>query len=312
MMPPVNPVRISVIIPSYNPVAGNISAVLKALKAQTYPLSNWELIIIDNNSTNGVLDNADLSWHSAAIRIKEQKQGLTYSRLAGFGFARGSIIVMVDDDNLLDTQYLEQVAGLFDADDLLGAAGGRSLPLFETPPPDWLKEFYGCLALRDLGDQVLTSEWAGIYPAAAPIGAGMAIRTTALHSYLKKAGSTEQLFTDRTGSSLSSGGDNDIVLDILTSGWRTGYYPALSLMHIIPAARTQPAYVARLINEINKSWVQVLSSHQISPWKKIPAWTLPIRKLKVWFSYRAWKSPIHYIKWRAACGLFEGQSAINK
>ncbi|MFC0514570.1 glycosyltransferase [Mucilaginibacter angelicae] len=306
-----NMTEISVIIPSYNPDAGNINAVLQALRAQTYPCFNWELIIVDNNSTNGVLQNIDLSWHGMAVVIREQKQGLTYSRLAGFKAAKGRIVVMVDDDNLLDPGYLDNVAVIFSADSTLGAAGGKSVPIFETPPPAWLKEFYGSLALRDPGDEILTSKWEEVYPAAAPIGAGMAIRKTALRSYLEKTGGVKQVIADRSGSSLASGGDNDIVLEILRSGWRTGYYPALSLKHIIPAARMQPGYVAKLLNNTNKSWVQVLASHQISPWKKIPKWTLPFRKARSWFSCRAWKSPAQYIKWQAACGLFEGQAAIN-
>lgn len=303
---------ISVIIPTYNPGAGHIHAALEALRAQTCPLSAWELIIIDNNSDNGVLQEVDLSWHVNARLIKEPQQGLTYSRLAGFRAAIGEIIIMVDDDNLLDTSYLENVISIFGNNGKIGAAGGKSLPVFETAAPAWLEEFYGSLALRDPGGETVISAWEGIYPKLAPIGAGMAIRKTALLSYLEKTSRTSRIITDRKGNSLASGGDNDIVLEILKSGWQVGYYPSLVLKHIIPAVRMLEPYIARLLNNTNKSWVQVLASHHICPWPGIPKWTLPFRKARAWYSCLAWKGPVNYIKWKAACGLFEGQAAIKQ
>jgi len=113
--------------------------------------------------------------------------------------------------------------------------------------------------------------------------------------------------SDRRGNELTSGGDNDIVLSILESGWDVAYFPELSLTHLIPATRLQPEYLARLNHGIAKSWMQVLSKHQCNPWPPIPAWTVRIRKMKAWFTYRAWAGPVQRICWSGACGHFEGR-----
>ena len=95
--------QISVILPTFNPSKDRILQTLTGLKNQTLDHSVWELIIIDNNSNNQVLSQVELNWHRKARIIKEYKQGLTFARLAGFLEAKGELIVMVDDDNILYT-----------------------------------------------------------------------------------------------------------------------------------------------------------------------------------------------------------------
>ncbi|GAB2698888.1 hypothetical protein GCM10027037_24080 [Mucilaginibacter koreensis] len=293
-------ISISVIIPTYNPKAHILRRTLQALREQTLPLQHWELVMVDNNSADAI--DADISWHLHSCIIREPKPGLTSARLAGIKASVGSIIVMVDDDNLLDHNYLKNALDIFTRHPFMGAAGGKSIPDFEIPPPAWLKEFYNNLALRNPGEYESVSKWDNKYPADAPIGAGMVLRRQALKTYISK----KHTISDRSGNALSSGGDNDMVIEALKSGWQVGYFPSLSLTHVIPAARMSEHYLANLIHQTNKSWVQLLHSHQICPWPNISALSLPFRKAKAWFTYRAWKKPIGYIKWRGACGLFDG------
>ena len=297
---------ISVIIPTYNPRQKALNQTLQALKDQTLATSLWELIVVDNNSQPPV--SVDLGWHPAARLVVAQQQGLTYARLKGFEQATGEIVVMLDDDNVPDKNYLENILAIFTSHPQLGAVGGKSLPLFEAPPPAWLNEFYASLALRDLGETTLLAAWQNQYPACAPIGAGMGIRMKALQPYIERQETRVDIITDRLGGSLASGGDNDIVIGILKAGWQVGYFPALRLQHIIPAQRMTVKYMARLLKETNRSWIRVLQKHHICPWEKIPAWSVPFRKLKAWFTYKAPKNEVNYIRWRGACGMYEALS----
>jgi glycosyltransferase involved in cell wall biosynthesis len=299
---------LSVIIPTYNPDANRLKKTLEALQHQTLEFDKWELIIVNNNSTHPI--QADLSWHPNSSIISETRQGLTYARLKGFDNASGHLIVMVDDDNVLAADYLKNIVDIFEAHPTLGAVGGKSLPIFETPPPVWLKQFYGSLALRDLGENTMISGWENKYPDCAPIGAGMGIRKTALAAYITKTNSHKSVITDRTGNSLSSGGDNDLVIELLKSGWQVGYFPSLVLQHIIPQKRMEPDYLARLEFATNRSWVMLLNSHGINPWKKIAVWTLPLRKLKSWFGFKVMGNKTNYIKWQGYCGMLKGLAEI--
>jgi glycosyltransferase involved in cell wall biosynthesis len=297
---------ISVIIPTYNPDPARLQLILEALANQTLAPGFWELILVDNNSSNNFSRDMELSRYNNLKIVQEKKQGLTYARVKGFLEARGDLIILVDDDNVLDRNYLQEALKIYHNYPAIGVYGGKSIPIFETTQPNWLNDFYKSLALRDHGGAVLIDDWQNKFPEHAPIGAGMVIRKSALGSYVSKITSGTTITTDRIGDLLSSGGDNDIVLEILKSGWRCGYFPELILHHLIPEERLSVSYLAKLLNHSSKSWIQLLDSHDINPWAKIPAWTVPLRKLKAWFIFGAWKNAPNYIKWRGICGKYDG------
>lgn len=305
---------VSVIIPAHNPDPKRLRSVLLGLREQTLPGDQWETILIDNASTR---------WPDAAFfaslgltqfsSIAEPSPGLSFARRRGLTAARAPLAVLVDDDNVLDHEYLSQVGRIFTDHPRLGAIGGRIAPLFEAEPHPWMQEFFPLLALRDLGDRPIISSTlrpAGAkqaeYPAAAPIGAGMALRRESIQHWLERFG--QDALPDRQGDQLSSGGDNDIVFSILESGWSVGYFPELRLTHLIPASRIRPDYLARLNRGIQQSWMQVLIRHGANPWPQIPAWTVPFRQAKAWLTHRAWSSPAARIRWSGACGHFEGRA----
>lgn len=304
---------LSVIICTHNPLADSFDRVLQALQAQTLPRSDWELLIIDNASQEPIAADS-VSWHPAARVIREEQIGLTVARLRGFREATQEFMVFVDDDNVLEAEYLSHVVQIFQVHPELGAIGGKSLPEFELAPPSWITEFYNILALRDFGETSLMTftSFTTTYPAFAPAGAGMALRRRAFASYaMRVVHSSTRLALGRTGNQLISGEDNDIILSLLHAGWEVGYFPQLQLTHLISADRVQPSYLARLNQASSRSWVQVLSIHGIPLWHKIPGWTVLPRKIKAFFRYRPWQSSIAYVRWCGACGLFEGQSTLQ-
>lgn len=307
--------KLSVVLPTHAPHRSRLLRTLAGLGAQTLPAAAWEAVVIDNASS-APLTAAELAPPGpAGLRVvHEPALGLTPARRRGFNETRGEFIVMVDDDNVLAPDYLARVLEIFARDPQLGAIGGKSLPEFEVAPPAWAREFDGLLACRDLGDAIQVCRsicdprtGRNEYPLCAPLGAGMALRRTALATWLVEPSSAQ--VSDRRGRELTSGGDNDIALTLARHGWALGYFPGLVLTHLIPAARTQRDYLARLNRGIAKSWVQVLEKHGANPWPAIPAWTVPLRQLRAWFTYCAWSGPAAYIHWQGACGHFEGRVA---
>lgn len=305
--------KLSVIIPTHNPHPRRLQRTLEGLRAQTLPTDQWETLLIDNDSRPPV-DLAALSTLGPAnLRlVREPHLGLSAARRRGLTEARGALCVLVDDDNVLAPDYLAHVIRLFAAHPTVGALGGRSDPEFESPPRASFRQFDDLLACRDLGPRAIIST--GLhdenigrneYPLCAPIGAGLALRKEAAQLWLARADDT--LFSDRRGKELSSSGDNEIVLNIMQRGWEVAYFPELSLLHLIPTARTKVAYLARLNRSIQKSWIEVLIGYNASPWPQISAWTAPLRKLKAWFTHRAWSGFAGYIRWKGACGHFEGR-----
>ena len=309
---------ISVIIPTHNPNQLRLQRTLSGLSKQTLPNNQWELIIIDNATPDPqYVSSFDLSWHKSSKIVVENQLGLTKARVAGIKASRGQYIIFVDDDNVLDSSYLENTVNIFYEDPKLGAIGGKSLPEFEVEPKSWVKDFWICLALRDLGEEIQNYSYYNSsnaekqYPFFAPIGAGMALLKEAAIFYVDSlAKDSNRMSLDRTGKSLQSGGDCDINLTLLEAGWGVGYFPQLQLTHLIYANRLTKDYLARLNYASSRSWIQVLDCHNIRPWKKIPQWSVLPRQLKAFFSCQAWKSSSAFIQWRGNCGMFEGLAAL--
>ena len=305
---------ISVVIPTRNPHPGRLARTLAGLASQSLDRNAWELILVDNGSTPALArENQPLLTSLAANILVEPLVGLTPARLAGIRASRGEVLVFVDDDNVLAPDYLVAVARRFAASATLAAAGGPVVPEWETPPPAWTTEFHGLLALRDLGPSPKTAYGgpAAPWPDFAPVGAGLAVRHPHACAYATAlVTDPRRLELDRTGASLASGGDNDLVFGALHAGGDVGYFPELRLTHLIPASRLDPAYLARLNEGIMRTWVRVLALHGQCPWPPIPRWSVHLRVLRAWFRFQAWRSPAHHIRWRGAVGQFLGQADL--
>jgi GT2 family glycosyltransferase len=308
-------VAVSVVISTHAPNEPRLRRTLEGLRAQTLSLSRWQLVLVDNASPNpAVFDQFDLSWHPAGKLVREPRLGLTYGRFAGVKASSAPLLVLVDDDNVLAPDYLETVIDLFERHAAVGALGGRSIPEWEVTPEPWVHEFSGCLALRNRDEErIADRKTEPGYPSCAPLGAGMSIRRAALEPWLRmveEAGGN--VTTGRRGKLLTSGEDNDIVLTALAAGWAVGYFPQLSLTHLIPAGRITREYLARLSHGIARSWVEVLDRHGIRPWSPVPAWSVQLRKMRAWFRFRAWRDAPSYVRWKGACGTFEGRALLER
>src|SRR6478609_179898 len=100
--------EVSVIICTHNPREHILLRAVEGLRRQTLPVSRWEFVLIDNASAKPVAEYLDLTWHAAGRIVREDELGLTPARLRGIAETRGDLVIFVDDDNVLDPDYLEQ------------------------------------------------------------------------------------------------------------------------------------------------------------------------------------------------------------
>ena len=307
--------NLSVIICAYNPNKTNFEKVIQSLKIQSLAKVDWELIVVDNNSPVPIATWLNLDWHPDAKIVQEQNPGLIHARIAGTHSAKYEYLVSVDDDTPLFPDYLEQAKEIFSRFPDIGIIGGRSFPIYEIAPPNYINEFQSFLAIRDLGEtEVLVCLTAGEslteYPEHAPIL--IAPRKACMLEYIsffKENAISETL--GRKAESLASGEDNDINLFIFKKGFKLGYFPQLKFYHIIPSKRLNPKYFERMAYESNRSWVKVLNLHNILPWQPIKSFTLPFRIVKSYFQKKAWQNEVNYIKWKASCGIFKGLTEVK-
>lgn len=247
---------LSVIICTHNPRLDYLRRVLEALRAQTLPVDQWELIVVDNASDRALAKEWDLSWHPLARHVREDELGLTPTRLRGIAESKGEILVFVDDDNVLDEDYLEHVLRIARSYTFLGAWGGTIRCEFEIQPEKWMRPLLGNLGQKEFSDAIWSNnpeDWR-----AQPCGAGLCVRMEVARAYAKRlAIEPKRRKLDRVGRALSGCGDFDLVQTSPDLGKGFGTFPQLRMTHLIPKARMHPNYIIQLY-QANDAWHIVL------------------------------------------------------
>jgi len=234
----------SVIICAHNPRRDYLQRVLDALKAQTVPKDEWELLLIDNGSRQPMAPEWDLSWHPLGRVIREDELGLTPARLRGIRESRGALLVWVDDDNVLHSDYLAEASKIAGAYPFIGAWGGRILAEFDVPPALNDVPFLRYLAIRDV-EEVVWVNTIDFYKTV-PWGAGMCIRPAVANEYLSLVTrDPRRRILDRKGELIFAGGDSDMALCARRLGMGMGLFPSLKLAHLISEDRLRKGFLVR-------------------------------------------------------------------
>lgn len=237
--------NLSVIICTHNPRPDYLQRTLDALKVQALPKEQWELLLIDNASKEPLKNGWDMSWHPHARHVREDELGLTPARLRGMKESTGELLVFVDDDNLLTEDYLEQVSRLSNEWPMLGVFGGQIFPVFETPPPEYIKGYYHLLACREF----IADRWSNIPTEneSLPCGAGICVRRSVALKYLESVKNASiRTILGRKGVFLNAGEDSDLAFTACDMGLGMGEFRLLKLYHLIPGRRLEEDYLVRL------------------------------------------------------------------
>ena len=116
---------------------------IHSILAQDVPQNSYELIIVDNNSTDNTREVfTESSVEHPNIRyFHEEKQGLSHARNRGLKEARGEYIVYIDDECILPPGYLALVFGIIDKikPDIFG---GPIKAYYDFERPHWIKDEY--------------------------------------------------------------------------------------------------------------------------------------------------------------------------
>lgn len=237
--------HVSVIIPTHNPRLDHLQAALAGLQGQDLPLSEWEVIVVDNKSEPSLLERIDLSWHPQARVVREEKVGLTQARLAGCQQAIGDLLVLVDDDNVLASEYLGECVRIAKEWPCLGTWSGTINPRYELPalaPPSSL---HPLLTLRSVSADCWSND-CNHHPST-PWGAGLCIRAAVAKRYCEELALTPiRRMLDLQGQRLLYGGDTDIAYTGCRMGLGKGVFARLVMEHLIPANRCSEEYLRRV------------------------------------------------------------------
>ena len=230
---------VSVVLCAHNPHLRYLQATLDGLREQDLPTDRWELLLIDNCSEPPLVDVLDISWHPRGRIVSESRLGLAQARRRGYVEATGQLLVHCDDDTVLCKDYLSQAALIYQTHPWIGSFGGQQLPQFEVAPKCELERSFG-------GERLVTTDiWSNILDdtRTMPWGAGMCLRRAVVDEYLQQVeNDPRRLILGRSGSRLVTGEDIDLNYVAVRTGFGTGLFKGLSLVHFIPPEKATRAH----------------------------------------------------------------------
>lgn len=125
-----------------------LAGVLGDLARQRFDPCRFEVLVVDNNSTDntpGVVASAAHECPNVHY-LREPRQGLAHARNCGWRQARGAWVAYTDDDCRLPPDWLERARRIGESG---GPAvfGGPYRPFFLEQPPRWFRDEYGSASL---------------------------------------------------------------------------------------------------------------------------------------------------------------------
>lgn len=235
---------LTVVVPTYNPRMDHFERVLRSLREQTQPLSDWDLLVVDNNSTTPLFQQIDLSWHPNAAVVVEPAQGKMNAIATAFRRTHSELIMFLDDDTPAAADLIAETLLIERRHLTLGTWSPRVELEFEDPssvPPPRLRPL--------LSERVIDRErWSNDpdHPPSTPWGGGMTVRRAVADAYLAQtAVAPDRLRLDPMGDQPGYGGDTDLSYTGCSIGLGMGVFPQLRITHLIPKRRSSVDYLLR-------------------------------------------------------------------
>jgi glycosyltransferase involved in cell wall biosynthesis len=202
------------------------------------------VLVVDNASTDGTESVVrDVAGRSDVCHIRVDYMfvptpGKPHALNAGIAATDGELIGLIDDDEEVDAGWFEAIARHFGSDTELDFIGGRCLPIWGAPRPEWLGPGYlGVIGWVDPGPapRRMDREYPGIL-----MGGNAVIRRSAID----RAGLYSTALS-RTGTKLLGCEDEDMYHRLLAVNARGRYVPDLVIHHHVPAGRLTRRYFRR-------------------------------------------------------------------
>jgi glucosyl-dolichyl phosphate glucuronosyltransferase len=273
--------EISVVICSYNRADYIINAIA-SLEHQTLEHSEFEVIVVDNNS----IDNTEelvmeyIRKHPGfdCHYLTESRQGASFARNTGAAFSRSPLLCFMDDDAVAEPDYLERIIKFFKSHDDAGGLGGRIIPLYIPAEPKWMSHFVSSL----VGNFDYSKEPTVFEPGKYPLESNMVVRK----SDFDAIGGFNTDLPGVKGTLRIGGEGKDFFLRLQALQRKIYYDPAVIVQHVVEVKKLTPEYMYRVASGIGRG--ERVRTKAISQWSYIKKIFEYIYKLKGSIVLGAW------------------------
>lgn len=218
-----------------------------------FPGIQWEVVVVDNASTDDTVQAASSIWEKvgepAPMRIiSEPRLGVGYARYRGIEEAKYEFISFIDDDNWVDSDYVQIGFDVMRRHPDVGACGSLNEAVSDADLPWWFESFHRSYAVGPQSETPgdITSNDGVLW------SAGMLLRKSAIQE-LMDHGFHPMVVGARGGKILMRSEDYEMCLALRLRGWKLWYEPKLKLKHYLPAERLDWTYLRRLLRGVGAS-----------------------------------------------------------
>ncbi len=240
--------RLSLIVATYNR-ADRLQPMLLSLLNQSALAEVWEAIIVNNNSSDNTIEVVEnfIATHNCVniSLVTEREQGLSHARNCGIESSKSPLIAIIDDDEQIESTYIQSYIDFFDTHANVAAAGGAIIAKYEGERPSWLSHFVEIPIANPIGE----SSVAHPFPSnKIPGGGNMAIRRSVIERY----GAFDPAL-GRTGERLIGGEESNLFDRLRRGGEQVWFVPRAAIYHNIGAEKLERSYLNRLWYNIGVS-----------------------------------------------------------
>jgi glucosyl-dolichyl phosphate glucuronosyltransferase len=292
-------VNITVILCTFNRCR-MLEKALESVAGSSLPDSvDWEVLIVDNNSTDqtsDVVENFRLRYPGKFRYLFEPRSGKSRALNAGVREARGTTLAFIDDDVVVDPNWLQNLTAPLRNGVCAGVAG-RILPERGFSPPRWIlladRDALAPLAIFDPDREAGPLD-------TSPFGANMAFEKRVFE---KHGGFRTDLGPEPGRGTPQKCEDSEFGQRLLAARESLRYEPTAIVYHSVPPNRTQKKYFLAWWFDKSRSDIRAFGVPTDTKWfaarvplylfRRLAAWTVrwmvavePSRrffcKLKVW------------------------------
>lgn len=213
-------IQASVIIPTYNR-ADIIIRSLETWTRQGLPDKDYEVIVVDNNSTDTTEDILQkfISGYPNFKYLKELNQGSTNARHAGAKLAQSNILIFADDDGLFNENCILEILKVYQSNPVIAAVAGKIDILWDKTPPEWILPYEFMLGKLRYGNEVI-------------IGHDLYLNGGLFSIRKEIFDELEGFNPDLIGNYLVGDGDTGLVLKLHKENKLIGWTPFAQMQHL--------------------------------------------------------------------------------
>jgi len=239
--------KLSIVICSYNR-AQYIGDALDSLYNQTSSLSDFEVMLVDNNSTDGTPE-VYKSWREHYPDgnfqyLTEHRQGASYARNTGAAHAQTDWLCFMDDDAVAFPDFVANIIRHTQEKPSIVGFGGKIIPKYIPEKPVWMSYYVSSLVGNFDYSPVPCAFKKGKYP----LESNMIIKK----SVFDQVGGFNTTLPGVVGTLRIGGEGKELFYKVIGLGEEIHYDPNIIVYHVVETSKLTKEYLYRVASGIGR------------------------------------------------------------